>query len=281
MTLGMTEREAKVFHSLLGKRIASASELQKYSGIPNSQIYGTIDSLVRQGYFIERQVSGKRTFEIVDPDLSLTPLLENLQSRLQDGDNLKQELAGIYANGEVHKEPFEYIEVVHKNDLIHRKFVELMTTAQFETLNFVLPPFAAYTMEMFDEQNEAYYGFLKRGGKALVLLEINDESHLRMYRLADINYHEKSPQELTRVSTKLPLKLFIFDRKTLLITEKSAAPDDHELTMTIIKQKTTVEGYVTLFNFMWDQAKTIDGWVAQNSTLLSEKMKEWQDSTNK
>ncbi|MCX6641507.1 MAG: hypothetical protein NTW14_13665 [bacterium] len=281
LSLGMTEREAKVYHSLLFKRIASASELQKYSGIPNSQIYGTIDSLVRQGYFTERQVNGKRTFEIVDPDISLISLLDKLKLRLEDGLDLKKTLAETYANGEIHKEPFEYIEVVHKNELIHRKFVELMQSAQNEVLNFVLPPFAAYSMEMFEEQNEAYYSFLNRGGQSLAILEIKPNSHLRMYRLAEINHKEKHPNENTRISAKLPLKLFIFDRKTMLITEKSASADDGALTMTIIKQKTTVEGYVNLFNFIWDQSMDIDAWVNSNESLLKEKLEEWKMTDNK
>jgi hypothetical protein len=79
----------------------------------------------------------------------------------------------------------------------------------------------------------------------------------------------------------LPLKLFVFDRQTILITEKSPLSSNGELTMTIIKQKTTVEGYVTLFDFMWDQAMPLEKWVSKNSSLLKKKLQEWETSTNK
>jgi sugar-specific transcriptional regulator TrmB len=126
MNLGLTEREAKVFFALLNKRVSTISELQKLSGVPNSQIYRTIDSLVRQGFFTERQVNKKRTFEIIDPNLSLTRVLEAIGSQLEAGTALKQELGDIYASGESHTDPFEYIEVLHGNENIHNKYNQLV-----------------------------------------------------------------------------------------------------------------------------------------------------------
>lgn len=279
MSLGLTEREAKVFVALLDKRLAAISELQKLSGVPNSQIYRTIDSLVRQGFFTERQVNKKRTFEIIDPNLSLIPLLENIKSQLEAGNALKQELGELYINGESLSEPFEYIEVLHGNENIHNKFNQLQNAAKFEILGFTRPPFAYFTPEMQKEQFIATEKFMEKGGIARSVVEANDESPARIFKTIEQGMRmmrevDGSDQSELRVVAKLPIKMFIFDRDTLLITEKSSAIDETDLSMTVVKQKSMVEGYIALFDFLWDQGVGCDEWVANNVELFEKKLAE-------
>nr|MBC8394442.1 TrmB family transcriptional regulator [Deltaproteobacteria bacterium] len=163
INLGMNEREAKVYLALLKTPNATASDLQKNSGLRQNKIYEIIGNLVRQGYCSERQEGRIRTYESLDPQTVLKEPILTLQTRLSDSIKLQKELHDLYNAAEKNIEPFEYIEVIHGNESIHKKFVTLLNEAENEILNFVRPPFAAHSLEMYEEQNEAYNRFLDKG----------------------------------------------------------------------------------------------------------------------
>jgi Cd2+/Zn2+-exporting ATPase len=65
--LVMSERQAKVYLSMLRNGSCTAAELQRKAGIPQSKIYDTLEFLVSQGYCVKRQAGKKRTYETIDP----------------------------------------------------------------------------------------------------------------------------------------------------------------------------------------------------------------------
>ena len=90
--LGMSEREARVYLALLKKRRSNTADLQRISGVPQSKIYQTVNSLVRGGYFSERRQGRNRTFEIIDPKVSLTSSFANLEKRLKGAKKQRKEI---------------------------------------------------------------------------------------------------------------------------------------------------------------------------------------------
>lgn len=277
LDLGMSEREAKVYLAMLNKREASLTDLQKLSGVRSNKIGEVVNSLVRQGFCTEKRVGNRRFLDVLDPRSSLKSTLEVIENRLDNGNKLKKSLGKLYDRAEEVKEPFEYIEIIHGNDNINKKFIELVYSAEFEILNFMKPPFASVTEEMYKEQIKAFDAFIAKEGKIIGVFEVNETSPLRTYKVVKVS---QESGEIFRIAEKLPLKLFIFDRKTLLITEKSSHINDAELSMTIIKQNTTVEGYIALFNFFWEQALDYEKWIKGREELMDRKLAEY-DEANK
>ena len=274
VNLGLKEREAKVYLALLLIQNATASNLQKISGMRQNKIYEIVGNLARLGYCNERQEGRKRTYEAVDPKLALENPIKNLEYRLEDAKNLLEELHTVYESAEEVKEPFEYIEIVHGNDNIHRKFIELLKNVESELLAFTRPPFASKTKEMKNEQKEVFYNYLNNGGVSRGVYEVNEASPPRMFY--NINGGFKIGESL-RIVPKLPLKMFIFDRKTLLIAEKRSLTDENEITMTVVKQRATVDGYIALFDFFWEQGLKYEQWIKGKENLMEQKLAEFQE----
>jgi len=269
--LGMTEREAKVYLALLEKGSATAPLLQKISGVPQSKIYSTIDGLVRKGFFKERKVERSRQFEIIDPEITLGLVIQKMQTQLESSAKLMDQLVELHKTREKVTEPFEYIEIVHGNENVHAKYVELLRNAQYEALNFTRPPFASVTKEMYEEQMILLQRFLDGGGKVKGVFEVNADSPPRIF---DVCHKSYEYGEKFRIAEKLPLKMYIFDRKNLLIADKSSLAGEDEISMTVIKQKTTVDGYVALFEFFWDQSEEYEKWIRGKEELMERKLAE-------
>ena len=255
--LGMSDREARVYFALLRKRKATASEIQKMSGVPQNKIYDTLNNLTRSGHFSERQEGRLRIFEIRDPKESLAFALEEFKKRLNNIEQQKLEIEKIYENDVPYIEPLEYIEVVHGNDNIHRKFLSLMRSCVKEFLGFSRAPYSCNTEEMVAEQIRENIAFLNRGGKIRTIYELNDKSP--DWLINNIETAAKAGEDF-RILNELPLKMIIFDRETLLLADEGGLASEGELTMSAIKQKVTVNGYVALFEFFWNQSIDLEEW---------------------
>ena len=267
--LGMTEREAKVYLALLEKGSATAPLLQKISGVPQSKIYSTIDSLVRKGFFTERKVERKRLFEIIDPGITLDLLIRKLQTQLENSIQLKKELAGIHSNRERITEPFEYIEIARGDENVHSKYVNLLRDSKQEFLCFIRAPFAWYTDEMKLEQINEFRAFVKRGGESRWVYELNEDSPPF---LLETVIEDGRAGENFRITDSLPLKMMIFDHQTLLIADEEQIAREGELTMAIIKQATMVKGYTALFDYFWNQALEFKEWERLHKSMIDQKL---------
>jgi sugar-specific transcriptional regulator TrmB len=281
--LVMSERQAKVYLSMLRNGACTAAELQRKAGIPHSKIYDTLEFLVSQGYCVKRQAGKKRTYVTIDPTVAMRRNITRLESRIEELKELAERLAAVQVGAGKTKDPFEYIEVLHGNENIHNKYNQLQNAAQFEMLGFTRPPFAYFTPEMQKEQFIATEKFLEGGGIGKSIIEANDESPARIFKTIEqgmrmVQEVDTSHKSEIRVVSKLPIKMFIFDRETLLITEKSSAIEEAELSMTVVKQKSMVEGYIALFNFFWDQGLDCKEWIAKNKELFEKKLAELANS---
>ena len=255
--LGMSDREARVYFAMLKKHKATASELQKMSGVPQNKIYDTLNNLTRNGHFLEKQEGRLRIFEIRDPKESLAFAFEEFKKRFDNAEQQKQKIEELYESSAPFIEPLEYIEVLHGNDNIHRKFVYLLRSCAKEFLGFARAPYSSHTEEMVAEQIRENIAFLNRGGKMRTVYELNEKSPDWL-----MNHIEKVAKagEDFRISENLPLKMIIFDRETLLLADEGGLASEGELTISTIKQKVTVNGYVALFEFFWNQSIELEEW---------------------
>lgn len=273
--LGMSEREAKVYLALINKPNASLAYLQKMSGVRSNKMSEVLNSLIRQGLCSEKRVGQRRYFDAMDPGTALKPIMEKIEVRLEKGNKLRKELRKLFESSEQILEPFEYIEIIHGNHNIHRRYVDLLKNAEFELFGFTRPPFASKTKEMRDEQSEAYFNYIKRGGKSRGVREVHKDSLPRMFH----NIHEGyKMEENFRIVPNLPLKMFVFDRKILLIAEKESLTEESDLTMTVVKQRAMIDGYIALFDFFWEQGLEYDAWIKGKEQLMEQKLAEFEKS---
>jgi len=261
----MSERQAKVYLALLKNGEAGPSELQRISGIPLSKISETANYLLSNGYISAKKVGRKRIYKGSDPKIALETNIEQLESKIDTLKKMIKELRDIYEHSECSTELFDNIEVIHGNNNIHNKYIEFLNSVEFEFLSFTRPPFAATTEAMVSEQEKIVMRLLKKGVKFRGVYEVNENSQKTMFRI--IRNSLEAGVDF-RIAPKLPMKMFIFDQTSILLTDKSASSIDNELSQTAIRQKTTVDGYVTLFEFFWDQALKYEDWIKDHQELL-------------
>lgn len=260
INIGMNERNAKVYLALLKKKDASLPDLHKLSGVRLNKLYEVINNLIREGYCTEKKISRKRFFNAIDPGTSIDSNLKKMEERLEKSYILKNVLKEIYDNTEEVKEPIEYIEIFHGNANIHQKFLELIKNSGNEIISFTKPPWAVSTPKEQEEQGDAIEAFFKRKGVSKTIYEISSEKD---NDLIPIMERDRKAGEQSKISDKLPIKLYIFDRKALLIADASPLSLTNELRMALIKQQTIVDAFIALFDFFWQQSIDVNTWKAQ------------------
>lgn len=254
----MSEREARVYLALLKKRYAAAADLQKISGVPQSKIYETIGGLVRQGLCIERKIGRKRTFEITNPSVTLENSFGRLEERLNKAISQKKEIIKLYQKAENGADPLEYVEILRGNDIIHQHYCQLVHSTEFEILGFGRGPYACDTNTKLDEQNTEQLGLLKRGGVSRWVFEVGPGE--AEWVLPQILYMQERGQD-HHIADNLPLKMMIFDRKTVLVAQEDQLYPTGELTMSIIKHGAVANAFISMFEYFWSASLSLKVWM--------------------
>ena len=260
ISMGMNERNSKVYLALLRKQDASLPDLNKLSGVRLNKLYEVINNLIREGYCTEKKIGRKRFFNAIDPRTSIDSDLRKMKERLEKGYNLKSVLKEIYNNTDEIKEPVEYIEIFHGNANIHRKFCSLAEDSRIEVLSFTKPPWAISCPIEQQEQGDALKAFINRNGISKTIYELISKEENDLIPVLE---RDRKVGEQSKISDKLPIKLHIFDRKALLITDAAPLSLTNELRMVLIKQQTIVDAFIALFDFFWQQSMEVNTWEVQ------------------
>lgn len=259
--IGFSERQAKVYLVLYKKPDANLADLQKLTGIRQDKLGEVLNNLINEGFCSEKKIERRRCFSITNPKTSITHAIKKMEKRLENGYKLATNLKEMYQNVDENKEPFEYIEIFHGNDNIHYHYCELVKKSKKEILSFTREPFAFHTPEKKKEQENVINDFLKRKGNVKTIYE--KKLFLNNPAIVDIVENELVEDEV-RVTDNLPLKMFIFDSKTLLIADAAPLNISNELRMVLIKQQTIVDAFMALFDFFWQQSMDVNTWKAQH-----------------
>ena len=202
-----------------------------------------------------------------DPRNALSFHLPKLETRLENARHLIDDLSARFASSDEVTEPLDYIEILHENDKIHRRYCQLVKSTGEELLGFGRGPYACDTTDKANEQDEEEAGILHRGGKVRWVYEINLPEE--EWVLEDLTPLQEKGAGI-RIAKSLPIKMMIFDRKTLLVADEEPFTQPGELTMSIIRQKTIVNAFMALFEFFWQQSTELDVWMNKVALPSSE-----------
>ena len=82
MEVGLTEREAKIYMTLLSGRMFTASDLQKSVDIPRTKIYEVLNKMVSRNICIEKKLGKNKMYEAVEPKLAMERIYETYRHEL-------------------------------------------------------------------------------------------------------------------------------------------------------------------------------------------------------
>jgi sugar-specific transcriptional regulator TrmB len=248
--IGLTENEAKTYVYLLKKQVYTATEISKIAGVNRSKIYEVLENLIRKGLCFDKP--GKvRKFEAIDPKIAFSKLRELQEAKLERIITIPALLDPIFKGQKENNSPLDFIEVYTTPASIINKYNTLELAAEKFVYSFCKRPYAmADTNVINPEQLES----MSKGVlyKSIFESEPDQPEWFAKKMQSFVNQGEE-----IRISHYLPLKLHIYDYKTVMFSMINKMNPKENLTYLVISHSDLAETLITTFNFYWEKSLSL------------------------
>ncbi|MGQ9721231.1 MAG: TrmB family transcriptional regulator [Candidatus Jordarchaeum sp.] len=260
LNLGFTEREAKIYLTLLTNRMATAIDLQGKVGVHRTKVYEVLQNMINRGICIEKRVGRTRIFEAVDPKIAFEMLIENYRNELKRKERIAEELTQVCMNyfnesKEIHN-PLGFIEILKNRVQIHKMYVSVVESTKKELLTFNKGPYACDNPQRLKEQQIAEVKLINRGGICKNIYEKSEFQNLQW--LVEYIKEQKQAGQLARMVDFLPIKMVISDGEKVMLPLEEESGQSGELVMCVIKHKAFGSACKMLFDYLWEKTKEIN-----------------------
>ena len=253
--IGLTEREAKVYMTLLSGKMFTVLELQEAVNIPRTKIYEVLNKLVSRNICIEKKLGRNKLYEAVEPKVALERVVESYKKDLERKEQLIKKVAEVFTpifnNSKSIINPLEFIDVMKEKSQIHKRYTACVRSTKSEMLTFNKGPYACDTNDRLEEQEDEEFKLLKRGGACKDIYELGELKEVD-WLLSSVKKSLKLGQQ-ARVVKKLPIKMLVFDYEKVMFALEQPVPEVNELTMIYIEHRQLAEACSILFYHLWDQ----------------------------
>jgi len=256
--LDISEKEARIYHALLQKRELTAMEIQEIAHVPRTKVYEITQKMKLNNMCLEKQVGSKKKYQAVDPVKFLNGFMGDKEKELYDqrsiADELKRMAIPVYEQGVKHFDSLENVEIIKDLPSIHERFVNLMKNTKRELIGLAKAPYThQYDETKLKEQDDAVYGRVKKGIEVKVVYEIPAKDKLEW----TYNHIKKCARagEKARVIESLPINVYIFDERYILMALANATLQNTPLTMFVVDHPPLAYLGKALFDLLWRQAK--------------------------
>ena len=257
--IGLTEREAKVYMTLLSGKMFTVLELQEAVNIPRTKIYEVLNKLVSRNICIEKKLGRNKLYEAVEPKIALERVVESYKKDLERKEHLITQVSEVFTpifqNSKSIVNPLEFIDVMREKGQIHKRYTACVRSTKSEMLTFNKGPYACDTSDRLEEQEDEEFKLLKRGGACKDIYELDELKQVE-WLLSSVKKSLKLGQQ-ARVIKKLPIKMLVFDHEKVMFALEQPVPELNELTMIYIEHKQLAEACSILFYHLWDQGVDI------------------------
>ncbi len=262
--LGLTERETKVYITLLSKKSFTISELQKSSGIPRTKIYEVLLKMADRGICIERRMGKLKYYEAVEPKTALNRILEdykeNYQSEVEKKKILIDNLTGVfnpvYEHSKNFVSPLEFIEVIKDKELAQKRILQAFHESKTEVLSLVKGPYVCDNTSRIKAQVKEEKNLLKRGVMCRKIYEsVELEEHISL--IEQFKPLSKLGSQLKEIES-IPIKMVVFDERLVIFPLQDIIKNPNELTIILIEHKEMVSACRMLFDHLWNESKFME-----------------------
>ncbi len=254
MEIGLTEREAKIYMTLLSGRMFTASDLQKVVDIPRTKIYEVLNKMVSRNICIEKKLGKNKMYEAVEPKLAMGRIYETYKNELKQKQELIDQLAEVFTpifeNSKAIINPLEFIEVMEEKTQIHKRYIKSVAGTRVEMLTFNKGPYASDNSERLKEQEDEEAKLLKRGGSSKGIYQFSELEEIDwLYDSVKMSVRDG---EKARIVDNLPIKMLIFDDEKVMFPLEQPIKTTNDLTMIYIEHKQLATACRILFDHMWN-----------------------------
>ena len=294
--MGLTEYEAKCYLGLFERESLTVSEISKLAGIPRPSAYEAVAKLMVKGLSVlipgeikrytaaDPSLLWEKSLEVFDDPLETELeelekkkklILENKKTIQENRDNMIKNLKSLYKTNRANNSPLDYIEVLKDPLQVHHKFLQLCSEAKTEIMGFVRPPFTTIggslkeTLELKKRQGDTHGSVLKKGVIERSIWEIES------VRDEIIPYLEKLDMRFVpgrnRVTSKLPIKMAVFDRKLVLYNFEDQVAGKQSITSMVTQHLALANAFIELFEFHWEKAEPLEDFLLREGVIKNVK----------
>jgi len=271
---GLSGYEIRCYLSLLERDALTPPEVAKVAGIARPSAYDALEKLMSRGLCISKPGDVKK-YSACEPALLQEKLLMELdeaaQAKLEDLRTKEEEilektrtvkervskaieeLKPQYENSRLDVSPLDYIEVIKDPYQIHRRFMQLCAEAQEEILGFAKPPYSG-PRERLEEQDRQQVQPLQRGVRIRAIYEIPNHKEEIEWWFSQIDTAARHGEE-ARVVKELPMKMGVFDSRTVLYALADPVSRQTSLTSQIVEHRDLAKALTILFETLWNEAE--------------------------
>lgn len=254
---GLQEYEAKVYFALLKMGSLNATEISKLSEVPRTKIYSVLENLVKKG-FCSRIPGNVKKYKALNPKVAFSNLIYEIEEKRENITHLVESLETFYETEKRGMDSLDdYIEILTNNNQIHERYVSLVKNTKHEFICFVKPPYTvASNKQKLNTQENVEFEILRKNVIAKVLYEYPDEEDMEWL----INHIEKCIKagEKARIIEKIPVKMYISDRRYVLMALHNLELSTSPFTMILIEHPDLALANKILFEHLWERAMTLE-----------------------
>lgn len=257
VALGLSRYEARVYLTLVRRESYTAAQAARAADVPRQRVYDVLDALVRRNLAVLRP-GRVATFSAVAPELALARLMALQRESMERMDRASVTLAAaltpLWAAGQTHTDPLDYIEVLRDPKAIAERFASIQEQATQELLSFCKPPFVAPAAN--DEGIAAVRRLRRAGGRACAVYTHEALGDAEV--LENVNRFGAAGEE-ARFTPELPLKLIVADASMVLCDMPDPMAETRATTALFIEHPALAACLRMSFLTVWDQAETAAG----------------------
>lgn len=264
LALGLTEREAKVYITMLSKKGFTTLELQNAVDIPRTKMYEVLQKMISRGICTVRAIGKVKYYEAVEPKIAFKRVLDDYKSDCEAEFEKKKSsvesiidlFTPVFDKGKDVMYPLDFVEIFKDKEQIQAKYIQAVNGCNIDLLTFNKGPYVCDTAGRLKEQETAEANLIRR---SVLCRNIFEEEELKNYGWL-MNY-VKSQSDLyrknARVIDKLPIKMMVFDEHKVFFPLVQSTGGSNSITMIFIEHREFAIACKMLFNFLWERAKPV------------------------
>ncbi|HVE73804.1 MAG TPA: LuxR C-terminal-related transcriptional regulator [Mycobacteriales bacterium] len=244
--LGLGEEDERLYRAILEAPGTDCARLAATLGVSSAHAELTLENLIRLG--LATVLGGTKTVHPATPKSALHLLelrkRQELLEREEALDAARQEAERLVESFEHGKprEPVEMVETIHGQEEVAQRFESLQRESKHEIMMFDRPPYATTSDDTQHEMQAR--GVIYRGLYDPSALECPDQPDKLLRCVA--------AGEQARISTGIPLKMVIADRRVALVPLNIDQPA--LLSSLVVHTSSILDALILLFENLWERA---------------------------
>ncbi|MCX6160288.1 MAG: hypothetical protein NTV87_02980 [Ignavibacteriae bacterium] len=238
--LGLTEREAKVYITLLSKKGFTTLELQNSVEIPRTKVYEVIKRMLVRGICTER---GKDECE------------EELKKRKALKESVTSIFSPLFNENKDNQYSIDFVEVFNDKEQIQNKYLQALKDTKLSLLTFNKGPYVCDNSDRLKAQAREESKVIKRGALCKNIFEAG-ELQGQDWLLKYVRNQSKLGQQ-ARVTASLPIKMVVFDEMKVLFPLLRTSGETNSISMIFIEHRELAVACKMLFSFIWENSEPV------------------------